>query len=669
MTAPRKLSDLIVGDGASSGAAPQAEWWKGTPIPEGAKPKDMGWPEFLDNIGRKVASGAALGWADEFAAAADAATQPVLGRGSDAQSFGERYDANLGKEQKRDKEFDAEYPKTATTAEIGGNVAGAMATIPRAMVTAATVPLQVLKGVGTGAALGGVAGAGGADPGQRVEGAVRGAELGSAVGAAVPMAGAAVQKFGPRILDYVGLRNADKGAVSQLFQAFERDGIPLEEAGRRYQAWQAAGAKPEALVDLGAENVRLLAETASNTPSASRTAAGKLVETRKAGASERVGEDVGRAISPDTNYAQTVDELMKSRKVAADPLYQKMRQAPTYWDPELEALMKRPSMKEAWSKAQRLAAEEGVDLPKVWALNAEGDLVRTSEARPDWASWDYIKRGLDEVIEGNRDKFGKMTDTGRTTTGTREQLLGILDKANPDYAAARAAYSGPSQSLDAMKLGRSILQEDADITAKSIKDLTQGDKEFFRSGVAKAIQDKVENTVDGRDVVASFFNKLALRKKLEAAFDTPEQFTAFEEAMKREMNMASVNNQVSPRGGSPTFRRGQGAEDMQRDPVTAFEHLLQGNLGGAAGSVARSMIRPNQRMNSSTADALAPLLFETDPMKVQAALQRVGDSAPKFPMVNDMRAALARALMPTAAEQAGDMAAPRRPLAIDRYRQ
>jgi hypothetical protein len=495
------------------------------------------------------------------------------------------------------------------------------------MIPAPTSMLGKMALGGTaGGAVGAVEGFGTGEGGftNRAENAATHGAIGAGTGALIPPMLAGVGKLAGPVLDKMGLRNADKAALNQTLRAFERDGISPEDALAKLREWRAAGSKPEALVDLGGENVRALATTAANLPGKSRQAAMDLVELRKGGASERVGGDMARAISPSTNYSGTIDELMASRRRAADPLYEKMRQAPTYWDPELEALMKRPSMKDAWAKAQRLAAEEGVDLPKVWKLDEKtGEMIRTGESRPDWASWDYIKRGLDEVIEGHKDQFGKMTDTGRTSTGTRKALLDILDAANPDYKAARAAYSGPSQSIDAMKLGRTILSEDADITAKKIASLDPGDKEFFRAGVVKAIQDKVENTIDGRNVVASFFNKPALRNKLAAAFDSPEEFKRFEALMKREMDMATTNNAISPRGGSQTMRLLSGAEDMKTDPhVGPVANLLNLQFGTAAKQALTSMLRPtSQSMNSNTADALAPLLFQQTPEETARVLR------------------------------------------------
>lgn len=647
------------------------EWWKGVAIPEGSKPKEMGWGEYLDSIGRKVASGVSLGWADEAAAGMDALTQPVLGRGSDAPSMGERYTQNLGKEQTRDKAFEAEYPAASLTAEIGGNVAGALA-LPAKMFQAATVPAQMLKGAGSGAAIGGVAGAGASDPGKRVEGAIGGAELGGAVGGLAPAAIWAGQKVAGQALDFVGLRNADKGAVQQLLRAFERDGVDPNEALKRYQAWQQAGAKPEVLADLGGENVRNLAALTANTPGTARQAAMDLVEQRKLGAPGRVGDDVAKSISQNKDYSGTVDELMLARQREAQPLYDKAFEA-TAWSPRLNEFIADPIMKDGLKRGMNMLRLEAVAEGKPFNpsalgvdFNEAGDVI--FKTVPNMRVLDAAKRGLDDILEKYRDgTTGRLnlTPEGRAIDGFRRSYLNVLDDLNPDYKTARAAWAGPTQSREAMELGRSILRDDADITAKKIAAMDPGDKEFFRAGVAKAIQDKVENTTDGRDVIRSFFSKPSWRNKLEAAFDDPAEFQRFKTAMEREAEMASVNNTINPRGGSQTFRLGAASDDAKIDPIGAFEQALQGNFRTALGKAIPST-RSNQGMDSSTADALSPLLFETDPAKVQATLQRLGNSAPQYPAISDARAALARALLgPVPAMQAGDTAAPRRPLTID----
>lgn len=122
-----------------------------------------------------------------------------------------------------------------------------------------------------------------------------------------------------------------------------------------------------------------------------------------------------------------------------------------YFDDDLKALMKRPSMKDAWAQAQRLAKEEGVDLPKFMEIGPEGEIIVTKA--PDWRSWDYMKRGLDSVIEANTNEFGRVNSVGRAVSNTKKEMLGILDSVNPEYAAARSQYGQASDAVDAILNG------------------------------------------------------------------------------------------------------------------------------------------------------------------------------------------------------------------------
>ena len=89
------------------------------------------------------------------------------------------------------------------------------------------------------------------------------------------------------------------------------------------------------------------------------------------------------------------------------------------------------------------------------------------------------------------------------------------------------------------------------------------------------------------------------------------------------MDMAATNNMITPRGGSPTFRHGANAEDMKIDPVAGpIANLLNLQFGTAAKQAASTLLRPsNQGMNSSTADALAPLLFQKTPKEAERVLR------------------------------------------------
>ena len=112
--------------------------------------------------------------------------------------------------------------------------------------------------------------------------------------------------------------------------------------------------------------------------------------------------------------------------------------------------MSRPSVEKGIAYAKLIAKEEGRDITV--PVYENGKLVGRDMV-PDWRSWDYIKRGIDRVIEENTDQFGRVNAYGRSVTQTKKQLLGHLDQANPDYPLARATHGNGSDAVEAILEG------------------------------------------------------------------------------------------------------------------------------------------------------------------------------------------------------------------------
>ena len=96
-------------------------------------------------------------------------------------------------------------------------------------------------------------------------------------------------------------------------------------------------------------------------------------------------------------------------------------------------LLPRPSMRAGMANAMKIATEEGRN-PNVLGidLNAQGEPVFTRV--PSWQTLDYLKRGLDNVVEQYRDKAtGKLVlDTyGRAAKLTRQQFRGHPARSEP----------------------------------------------------------------------------------------------------------------------------------------------------------------------------------------------------------------------------------------------
>ena len=128
--------------------------------------------------------------------------------------------------------------------------------------------------------------------------------------------------------------------------------------------------------------------------------------------------------------------------------------------------------------AQTEAAAEGRAFNPAEYFGPDGQIPET----PSMRALDAAKQGLDDMLEKYRDPTtGKMSldSQGRAIEKLRQSFVANLDQLNPDYAAARAAYAGPSQSLDAMNMGKRALSNDPEVNAKIVGNLSPGDKQFY----------------------------------------------------------------------------------------------------------------------------------------------------------------------------------------------
>lgn len=184
----------------------------------------------VDDVVRAVAEGMTLGFADEIAAAANAAIG--IGPGDD---FDTRYQANLDAERQRDKSI-------PTGIRIAGNIVGG-AVLPGAQ--AATMPGAIGRGVGFGAVGGFGTGEGGVE--ERFESAARGAAIGGAV--AAPLA-AASRAINPRVSPDVARLRAE-GVRPTVGQSIGPRARAVEERARSLPITGGAirGARERAIKD------------------------------------------------------------------------------------------------------------------------------------------------------------------------------------------------------------------------------------------------------------------------------------------------------------------------------------------------------------------------------------------------------------------------------------
>ena len=491
-----------------------------------------------------------------------------------------------------------------------------------------TLPAKVLRSAGVGAAAGGLAGFGAGEDGleNRVTGAATGALVGGAVGAALPPAASGLGKLGDAlspITDPIAnrFRSGPQIADRKIAQAIERDGLTPDQVA---QSLRDLGPNA-ALVDAGGENLSSLGRAAAGVPGEAKDKAATFLNARQEGQGARIVGKIEQGLDSTADFHANVDDLLARRARDAAPLYEAAYAKPFVWSDQIAGLMDRPSMKQALGRAYRIAAEEGRDPQGLGlAMNEAGDVTFSSV--PSMRTLDYVKRGLDDVLEGYRDKTSgrlALDDGGRAVNSTRAQFLSAIDDANPDYKAARAAYAGPSQSLDALNRGRDFIKSDAEVTTKQLSGLSDSDKDFFRAGAARALRDMIYNTDDGANAVRRLLGNQMKRDKLAAVFPDEASFKDFERAMQSEALMYSTRAKVL--GGSRTAPMQAELADLDSSGGlgAAASQAVRGNFLGAVGDLAGAVMARAQRPSERVGNALSDLLFSPDPQTNAAVLARL----------------------------------------------
>lgn len=552
---------------------------------------------------KSALQGLTFGFSDE----AEAAFKALTGRGT--------YEQNLASIGLAKQEFEQESPGTALGAELVGGAPYMLLGGLGAMRTASQLPMlaRVPKSViATGGAAGaggisaGISGAGTAEPGQRMVGAAEMAPIGAAVGIGGTTAAKVIPKIpGVQQMSDLGQRMIGRApdytqrADVKLLQALQRDGMSPADALDRLRLIKSSNYKPETIIELGGENTRRLADIVAQYPGASQ-AARELVEERGSGAAQRVMQDFKTAFRVNADAADLADEIIKQRDAIARPLYQRSYQeGGVISDERFNKFFKIPQFQEAYGTARRLAALDGIELPKdIKDIDKVGGF--------DLMTLDYIKRGLDDVLYV---KSSPLAGVGKTEIGKlterRNEFVNLIDEVGPpSYKAARAAFAGPTEVRNAIELGKKFANVDARELKRTFDKLTPAEQEGFKVGVYDTIRTNINKGADGSDVLRRVWKSPEKRDQIRV-FLGDDAYNDLSSQLLRE----NVIRQTDVRlvGGSQTQPRQLAQREFEGEEGL-IPQMATGGFRGGMNYLLRTATGPGQ----PTAEALAPTLFSTD---------------------------------------------------------
>lgn len=613
--------------------------------PEQAPPADRG---AVDAAARGVAQGFTANFGDEIRGLVEASganpddpasvyklISGALKYWSGDPEAKKRYDAAVARERALNKSAEEQHPIASTA----GNIGGALILPVGAGAGAASLGGRVLAGAGTGAVLGGAAGAGeGEGAVDRISRAGVGAGVGGIIGgAAVPVVsgiGYAARKVGDAFKPIGnlarGATNVDEQAARNIAEARLRDarsgninGMSAAEA----DAARAGGA-PIINADVGGENVRALARSAANTSAEGRAALDHVISDRFATQKPRTAQFLRSENDfPDTQGA--IDRLQEAARRANRPAYAKAySQGQAIWDPGLEQLTQAPVMQQAIRLAfvtgRNKAALDGFPpIKNPFVLNrATGLLEKDPGAIPNLQFWDHVKRNLDKM--------------GAEGQAFSRALRGHLDEIVPSYAAARegaARYFGAEDALDAGAKFATMSGTDAISIGTARKALAQfnpEERKLFETGFVANLIAKVEQLKDGQDIVKNIFNSEFARHQITLVLGQAKA-ARLEAHLQVERAMDRIRPAVQ--GNSSTARQLLEAGIAGATSPTALATAAGGISSYSSGNVGTGDVllagltfagrKSKLKIDENVARRVAQMLASDDPRAISSATQVV----------------------------------------------
>jgi len=223
-------------------------------------------------------------------------------------------------------------------------------------------------------------------------------------------------------------------------------------------------------------------------------------------------------------------------------------------------------------QAQRPQAPRSPDQPVADNISQGGATSYTAR------TWNYVKRGLDDLIEKRRDPVTGRPPNDQMTRAlqnARLQLRSELDRINPAYGRARAAYAGPAAQKQAMQQGRRAVtsRADPDMVERGVESLSADERAAYRVGAARGLSDQFRGA-NPQGVARRLTRDQVLQDRLRAGFPDDESFGRFLSDVQSEAAAQTEINKVL--GGSRT--------------TPLREDIDAANLAGEGGDIASRLV-------------------------------------------------------------------------------
>jgi hypothetical protein len=569
-----------------------------------------------------------MGWGDE----AEAWLRSKLGN--------ESYETVLPKIRSEYGQYAKQYPITQGVSEFVGGAAPGVAM----MFVPGMQPAGLMRLGALGAATGAVSGAGSATEGDRMSGAGGGALLGGGLGVGLPLAlrgtGGAYKWLQERLFSTPKV--VQDRALEKMTEAMRQAKVNPQDVAAK-MAQDRAMNVPSVVANANPA-LRDLAEAVAQRAGAGSNAIENKLTAQRLGARDRVKAQTTAALKP-VDYYGLEDNLTAQLRNNAKGLYEKAYAHGDVDDPRIVEVLKNPQFKAFFDKARSIADTEaqtaklkGEDplkfaLPEIYKpsgkFDASGAEILDLVKLPDVRTLDYIKRGIDATIDSGFRGKGMSTAEASALRDLRKQFVNAIDDNVPDYKLARKTYAGDLETLDALRMGKDEFKNlDPEQVKKMIDAMGSGEKDAFRTGVARDIYGTIMKPSNEPNTAQRVIGSPAMQEKLAMLFDNPADFELYKAALMRESQLYKESNKIL--GGAQTAKRLDLKASLDEDTgmIESAAKAATGNFSGALSGLVMGAIRSGQ-MSKARAEKMAEMLMAKDPHEVAAAVQMIEDYAIK----------------------------------------
>lgn len=383
------------------------------------------------------------------------------------------------------------------------------------------------------------------------------------------------------------LIDARSKAAAPLFEKADEGGsiAPLE---RQFQnAFADAGrAEKEAAEEVAHAQTKITQAAARQTQAGNNVYAnsGANQDMRAAHA------EFTKASAKLTQAGEAKAEILEQLRQAQDDIATNKPGA--VWSPAIARWLQNPRVKIGIQQGLRIARDEAdaalrpVDATEYATLGIDANGEPIVGRVPNFRLLRIAKQGMDAMLDSPQYKSelsGKLNTEGVGIKQLRDAFVAEMDRLNPEYKVARDAWSGPSQSVEALRLGQDIFKMEPEAIADAFGNMASNDKEFFRLGAANTMRKLVQQTGEKGDETRRLIGSEYAKRQMRAMFNSQADFDKFFRSLNAEHMMFDTWRKAY--GGSETAERI--AEDFgpsvrrMGHAVRGAVDLAHGNVGGA----------------------------------------------------------------------------------------